>query len=136
MENQEFTFAGKTLNGIAMLIFNLLVYVMGIGLIVLACATFSGGVAAAAGTGGGVLVFANLFVSCGFLLVEPGEARVMMFFGKYRGTFTRAGYYWVNPFLTAKKALAARAQPRRRAYQGERQDGQPRNDRHGARLEA
>ena len=32
MENQEFTFAGKTLNGIAMLIFNLLVYVIGIGL--------------------------------------------------------------------------------------------------------
>ena len=77
MENQEFAFAGKTLNGIAMLIFNLLVYVIGIGLIVLACASFSGGAAAAAGTGGGVLVFANLFVSCGFLLVEPGEARVM-----------------------------------------------------------
>ena len=102
MENQEFAFAGKTL------IFNLLVYVVGIGLIVLACASFSGGAAAAAGTGGGVLVFANLFVSCGFLLVEPGEARVMMFFGKYRGTFTRAGYYWVNPFLTAKK-LSLRA---------------------------
>ena len=112
MENQEFAFAGKTLNGIAMLIFNLLVYVIGIGLIVLACASFSGGAAAAAGTGGGVLVFANLFVSCGFLLVEPGEARVMMFFGKYRGTFTHAGYYWVNPFLTAKKlSLRARNLP-------------------------
>ena len=108
MENQEFTFAGKTLNGIAMLIFNLLVYVIGIGLIVLACTSLGGNAAAAAGTGGGVLVFANLFVSCGFVLVEPGEARVMMFFGKYRGTFTRAGYFWVNPFISVKK-LSLRA---------------------------
>ncbi len=108
MENQEFALAGKTLNGIDMLILNLLINVIGIGLIVLACTSLGGNAAAAAGTGGGVLVFANLFVSCGFLLVEPGEARVMMFFGKYRGTFTRAGYYWVNPFLTAKK-LSLRA---------------------------
>lgn len=48
MENQEFTFAGKTLNGIAMLIFNLLVYVVGIGLIVLACTSLGGNAAAAA----------------------------------------------------------------------------------------
>ena len=108
MENQEFAFAGKTLNGIAMLIFNLLVYVIGIGLIVLACTSLGGDAAAAAGLGGGVLVFANLFVSCGFVLVEPGEARVMMFFGKYRGTFTRAGYFWVNPFISVKK-LSLRA---------------------------
>ena len=108
MENQEFAFSGRTLNGIWMLVFNLLMYVVGIALIVTACVSLSGNAAAAAGTGGGLLVFANLFVSCGFLLVEPGEARVMMFFGKYRGTFTRSGYYWVNPFLSAKK-LSLRA---------------------------
>ncbi len=108
MENQEFAFSGRTLNGIWMLVFNLLMYAIGIALIVIACVSLSGNAAAAAGTGGGLLVFANLFVSCGFLLVEPGEARVMMFFGKYRGTFTRSGYYWVNPFLSAKK-LSLRA---------------------------
>ena len=97
-----------------MLIFNLLVYVVGIALIVLACTSFSGGAAVAAGVGGGLLVFANLFVSGGFVLVEPGEARVMMFFGKYRGTFTRAGYFWVNPFISVK---------------------QPRDDWHGACVE-
>ena len=32
----------------------------------------------------------------------------MMFFGKYRGTFTRAGYFWVNPFISVKK-LSLRA---------------------------
>ena len=108
MENQEFGFAGKTLNGIAMLILNLFVYIVGIALIVLACTVWSGNVAAAAGVGGALLIIANFFVSCGFVLVEPGEARVMMFFGKYRGTFTRAGYFWVNPFLSVKK-LSLRA---------------------------
>ena len=108
MENQEFGFAGKTLNGIAMLILNLFVYIVSIALIVLAGTVWSGNVAAAAGVGGALLIIANFFVSCGFVLVEPGEARVMMFFGKYRGTFTRAGYFWVNPFLSVKK-LSLRA---------------------------
>ena len=27
----------------------------------------------------------------------------MIFFGKYRGTLTATGFYWVNPFMTAKK---------------------------------
>ena len=108
MENQEFGFAGKTLNGIAMLILNLFVYIVSIALIVLAGTVWSGNVAAAAGVGGALLIIANIFVSCGFVLVEPGEARVMMFFGKYRGTFTRAGYFWVNPFLSVKK-LSLRA---------------------------
>lgn len=102
MENREFTFTGTTLNGIAMLVFNLLMYVVSIALIVMAFATFSGAAAVSAGVGGAVLLIANMFVSGGFMLVEPGEARVMMFFGKYRGTFTQAGYFWVNPFFSVK----------------------------------
>ena len=108
MENQEFAFAGKVLNGIGMLIFNLLAYAVSIALMVLAFTVFGGWAGGAAATAGIVLFIANIFVSCGFVLVEPGEARVMMFFGKYRGTFTRAGYSWVHPFLTPKK-LSLRA---------------------------
>ena len=45
----------------------------------------------------------------GFMTLEPNEARVMVFFGKYKGTFRRAGFYWVNPFLDKKKvSLRAR----------------------------
>lgn len=40
--------------------------------------------------------------------IEPGEARVLMFFGKYRGTHTEAGFHWVNPFYVTKK-LSLRA---------------------------
>ena len=108
MENREFTFTGTTLNGIAMLVFNLLMYVVSIALIVMAFATFSGAAAVSAGVGGAVLLIANMFVSGGFMLVEPGEARVMMFFGKYRGTFTQTGYFWVNTFFSVKN-LSLRA---------------------------
>ena len=44
----------------------------------------------------------------GFLKLEPNEAKVMVFFGKYRGTFTKTGFYWVNP-LMSKKGVSLRA---------------------------
>ena len=52
-----------------------------------------------------------LFGLClnGIMKLEPNEAMVLLFFGKYRGTFTRDGFYWVNPFLSKKKvSLRAR----------------------------
>lgn len=39
----------------------------------------------------------------GFFVQQPNQARVMIFFGKYRGTFFKTGFYWVNPFMTASK---------------------------------
>ncbi len=35
--------------------------------------------------------------------IEPNEARVMIFFGKYEGTVKENGFFWVNPFYTKKK---------------------------------
>ena len=52
-----------------------------------------------------------LFAICmnGFVKLEPNEAVALLFFGKYRGTFSRDGFYWVNPLLTKKKvSLRAR----------------------------
>lgn len=48
------------------------------------------------------------FCSKGFIQQEPNEARVMMFFGKYKGTFRRVGLFWVNPFINTKR-LSLRA---------------------------
>ena len=45
---------------------------------------------------------------CGLFSQEPNEARVMVLFGKYKGTFTNTGFFWVNPFLSRKK-LSLRA---------------------------
>lgn len=39
----------------------------------------------------------------GYFVQEPNEARVMIFFGKYRGTCRKVGYFWVNPFMTRRK---------------------------------
>jgi hypothetical protein len=44
----------------------------------------------------------------GFIKLEPNEAVALLFFGKYKGTFTRTGFYWVNPLLT-KKSVSLRA---------------------------
>ena len=35
--------------------------------------------------------------------LEPNEARAMVFFGSYKGTFRKTGFFWVNPFLEKKK---------------------------------
>lgn len=108
MENKEFIFKGMTLNGIGMLVLNLFLYIASVGLIVLSPTIFSGGMSIVSGVAGGILLIVNIICSCGFVKVEPGEARVMMFFGKYRGTFNTHGYHWINPFITTKK-LSMRA---------------------------
>lgn len=35
-----------------------------------------------------------------FVINNPNEARVILFFGQYVGTLKRAGFYWVLPFTT------------------------------------
>ena len=51
----------------------------------------------------------------GLMILEPNQARAMVFFGKYRGTFTRTGFFWVNPFFFwvnpfySKKKVSLRA---------------------------
>lgn len=55
-----------------------------------------------------VLILAFVLMLPGYFSQEPNEARVMVFFGKYEGTFRRTGFYWVNPFMNKKK-LSLRA---------------------------
>lgn len=103
MENKEFSFQGKTINGILMLVINLLVFLTGIGMFVLACLSEETWQACVCGISSAVLLILSIICVCGFILVEPGQARVLLFFGKYRGTFTQPGYYWLNPFISQKK---------------------------------
>ena len=39
----------------------------------------------------------------GYVMLEPNESMVLVFFGKYSGTFYKVGYHWINPLLTTKK---------------------------------
>ncbi|MBK8586629.1 MAG: SPFH domain-containing protein [Bacteroidia bacterium] len=44
----------------------------------------------------------------GFVIVNPNEARVLVFFGKYSGTVKDNGFFWVNPLMN-KKLISLRA---------------------------
>ncbi len=45
----------------------------------------------------------------GFMIIQPNMARVLIFFGKYRGTVTDNGFFWVNPFYSTRRmSLRAR----------------------------
>lgn len=103
MENKEFAFQGRTINGILMLVINLLVFLTGIGMFVLTCLSEETWQACVCAISSAVLLILSIICVCGFILVEPGQARVLLFFGKYRGTFTQPGYYWLNPFISQKK---------------------------------
>lgn len=55
-----------------------------------------------------VLIF-GLFLSIGFMIVNPNESSVLVLFGAYKGTVKKNGFFWVNPFFTRKKiSLRAR----------------------------
>lgn len=98
---KEFEFKGFVMNGFVMLFLHFIVLTAAVigcfltdmlGLDVL----------------GAVLAFLWCVFCGGYLQLEPNEARVMVFFGKYKGTFSRTGFFWVNPLLTKKK-LSLRA---------------------------
>ncbi len=55
-----------------------------------------------------VCLVSAIVMLCGYVMLEPNESRVLLFFGNYRGTFYNNGFWWINPFMTAKK-LSMRA---------------------------
>lgn len=99
MGTKEFNFKGFKTNGFLILIMMLVVlpldaYLLTINLLNVAV---------------GVLVFAIIAIMVkGFTKLEPNEAIVMIFFGKYKGVLKETGFFWVNPFMTKKK-LSMRA---------------------------
>ena len=50
----------------------------------------------------------GIFLSIGFLVVNPNESSVLVLFGAYKGTVKENGFWWVNPFFVKKK-LSLRA---------------------------
>lgn len=103
MENKEVNFVGMSINGFVMLLVFFVLLAISICLFVMGIDT-----SVALSVIGGVLFVLDLILLAGFVQIEPNEARVMMFFGKYKGTFKKVGFHWVNPFITTKK-LSLRA---------------------------
>ncbi len=44
-----------------------------------------------------------VLTASGFLVLNPNEARVIQFFGRYVGSIKRAGFHWTIPFTTKKR---------------------------------
>lgn len=104
MKTKEELFSGVKLSGIPMLIVNVLFL---IGIIVLFVwvvdSNLESSLVATLVISSLVLLFINIFFWFGFIQIEPNEARVMVFFGKYKGTIKENGFFWVNPFFNKKK---------------------------------
>ncbi len=103
---KNYTYSGWKLNGFVALLLNL-AFVAGMvySIVVLANAEEVNFAAVAALI---VCVVAAVLMLCGYIMLEPNESRVLLFFGNYRGTFYDTGFWWINPFMTAKK-LSMRA---------------------------
>src|SRR5215207_7516239 len=74
---------------------------------VLALASVTDGVSWA-GLGAAAVLGLFLLISLhGFIIVQPNQARVATFLGRYLGTVRRSGFWWINP-LTIRRNLSLR----------------------------
>ncbi|MBE6311131.1 MAG: SPFH domain-containing protein [Bacteroidales bacterium] len=100
-QKKEFEYSGTKLNGFLGLIILIALIALGIYSIVVGANAESNGEWL---IGGGIALLVLDFIGMfGFFTLEPNEAIVMIFFGEYRGTFTKHGFYWTNPFMSCKK---------------------------------
>ena len=60
------------------------------------------------GAGAAVLLGLLLLIALnGFVIVQPNQAKVATFLGRYLGTIRRSGFHWINP-LTVRRNLSLR----------------------------
>ncbi len=101
MDNKEFPYKGLVLNGFLALLILLCIFGCALGCFILA----KNG---AYITTGVILLMVFILGCSGLVKLEPNEACVLVFFGKYKGTFAQTGFYWVS-FLLSKKKVSLRA---------------------------
>ena len=106
MENKNYTYSGWKLNGFVALCLNLVLLAAAVLCIV--SLAKSGDMVAVYVVAMIVSLVLTIIMLCGYIMLEPNESRVLLFFGKYRGTFYDTGFWWINPFMSAKK-LSMRA---------------------------
>lgn len=103
---KNYTYSGWKLNGFVALIANLLLLAAMVYSIIVLAGSETVVVWALATLI--ITAIAGFLMLFGYIMLEPNESRVLLFFGNYRGTFYDTGFWWINPFMTAKK-LSMRA---------------------------
>lgn len=92
-------------NGMRMFLFNLIGYVVTVGLFIYSIVILASEEAPVIGgimLGVSIILFlADIFISCGFHIINPNEALVFTLFGEYYGTIKKSGFYHINPFCAA-----------------------------------
>lgn len=98
--DREYEYRGLCINGFLMIFFT---FILIPALMILAI-VYGGEENPGISVGITIPLFILFVLGCvGYFTQEPNVARVMIFFGKYKGTCKKVGYYWVNPFLSRKK---------------------------------
>lgn len=99
-DNEEYEYGGLLINGFAMIAVTFVI----IPLLIVFCIVQGGEDNLWLSVGCTIPLLLLFVLGCvGYFTQEPNEARVMIFFGKYRGTCRRVGYFWLNPFMTRRK---------------------------------
>ncbi len=97
--DREYEYRGLCVNGFAMIFFTFVLLP-----VAMICSGVYGGDNPWILGGVTMPLFLLFVLGCvGYFTQEPNVARVMIFFGKYRGTCKRVGFYWTNPFISRKK---------------------------------
>ena len=101
-QNKEYSYKGLVINGFVALLIVIALFALNIFCLV---KSEAGGIF---GLCGGLIFLLAIILCSGFIMQEPNEAKALVFFGKYKGTLNKTGFYWVNPFLS-KKRVSLRA---------------------------
>ena len=108
MENKNFEYKGWKINGFVALFVILALVAVSIYAIIKGANMEEVSIGITLAVSGIVLLLISLISMKGFMLLEPNEARVLTFFGEYRGSFYNTGFWWVN-FLMSAKNISLRA---------------------------
>ena len=102
-QNQNKVYSGWKGNGFVALFLVLVSFFGGIVLAGYGGSEFPAYYDVAAIVVGVLLAIVGFFSFFGFAMLEPNEARVLLFFGNYRGNLIESGFWWVNPFMSKKQ---------------------------------
>lgn len=95
MPNSQYEYRGVCINGFLMLFIQIATAALAIWLF-MSGTTYQSVI-------GVILSILWAITVKGYIMLEPNESMVLVFFGKYSGTFYKVGYHWINPLLTTKK---------------------------------
>ena len=98
--NKEYEYSGMVINGFTMLFFT---FILVPAMIIAVTLTLMESNEALMVVLDSILACIFLLGCVGYFTQEPNQARVMIFFGKYKGTCRKTGFFWVNPFMSRKK---------------------------------